>query len=196
MNYKLALIILLVLLGIMLIAIYWSPKHNPGDTVHVRKDKEKFYFLMRAVGGGMLLTAIAGGIYLYCKGEIKFKAEMPGSCKTCQQYVQRHRGLRPYSVNEYSQLQQHVSACNTCSNMCFDEIQLLQQHEPNRYDLRNKKKSCAETTKHALLARQELSRLESKLKDRQVQYLKAVDRSGGSANWRNVLPPPPTNIPQ
>ncbi len=181
-NWKVFLTAAILAVGLYLIIMY---RDNPD----LRYPEKCRYRTLRYIGWVIFVGGFALGIYFYCTGGIKFKAKMPNDCGTCKLYINRHRGLRPYSVDEYQRLKSHAAACNVCSDMCFDEIELLQRYPPvNQAELKRKKEACADTTKYAILARNNLGHLESKMRGQQAQYWKAA---GSETVW-SPFPQVPT----
>lgn len=176
-NWKLFLIAALLTIGLYLVIMYQdSPKLSPTE--------KSTYHTRRQMGWVIIVGSIVLGGYFYYQGTLTFKVHMPSDCQTCKLYVHRHRGLRPYTVNEIDKLRTHASACNTCSDMCFDEIQLLKRNPPvNQTLLANKKASCADTTKHAILARNELDRLETRLGQKKTSFWQGAQKVGANTSW-------------
>ena len=175
-------------IGIYLLLAYADDSSLP-DTIRSR------YTKIRYVGYTLIIASIAFTAFAVFSNKIKFTASMPGDCETCRVYINRHRNLQPYSANEFSLLQKHSQACNTCSSKCFDEIKLLEKHQPKAPELPSKRSICGDITKHAVLARNELERLKPKLYAKQLATQKVLHDVGGEADWAKAMPPAPTHVP-
>lgn len=166
---------ILLAVGIYMLIVY-------REMPQLTKEQLANYRIKRNIGIFLIITSVIFGIYFWSTGQ-KFRATMNSDCATCKLYVQRHRGLRPYRPEEYRLLQQHAASCNSCSQMCSDYVDLLSNNPTTKPgELKKANADCADTTKHAILARNELKRVEGKLRGKEVSYWRAA-REGGETYW-------------
>lgn len=159
---------------------------DESDLPKQEREKRRIY---RYIGIAMLCGAIILGIYSH--GYKKHSAQMPNDCAICDNYIRRKKNLRPYSTNEYQLLKNHATSCHTCSNMCFDYIQLMEKYPPTekekmpeyRRELSNRKKSCLTTTQYAIKAKKDLDLLSSKIRGGQARAWAVANEAGGHPTW-------------
>ncbi len=185
--WRLLLVISVVVIGIYMCVAYKTLFPCGDLTPHDAQEKERErrrYRVMRYIGIALVIIGAVLGVYFYYTKQIKFRARMPNDCKACRLYINRHRGLRPYSVDEYRMLKQHAAACKLCSDMCFDMVQILDRDPTVKQSERlSAKQDCADTTKHAILAKKELERLGSKIQSTRTRLWHAAKTVGAEPTW-------------
>lgn len=156
---------LLILCGAYLVYTYTDTKESTPEERHLNK-------LKRSAGYLFILVAIAAIVYTQYT---TVSAQLASDCSVCKTYIDRTKAARPYSKSELGVLKRQADSCNNCSKMCFDEIELLQKYNPkNAGEINVKKTACMNTTKHAILAKKELNRLQERI---------AAERVG---DWRRA----------
>lgn len=189
LNWQLLLTLLVLIVGVYLLLAY-------RDDQKLSPRQRSNYRNKRNIGIALIVISVCLGVYFYYTGRISFKASMPSDCDICKLYVKRHRELRPYHVDEYQKLKNHAVACNSCSRQCFEFIQLVEKDpDVSRAKVQQYKQSCAEKTKHAILAKKELDRLGLKLREQQVRHYQGAIAVGGRPTW-DPFPEVPTHIPK
>ena len=177
-NPKLILSIVCIIAGIVLILVSRDKKTDTQEQLDSNR-------VERYVGVAVLLLGVGLGSYFYHNGEISFSANMPPSCQPCKNYMNRSKRLIPYKPGEYRTLSQQSQNCETCFNMCEDEINLLKKHTPVDHGLINmKKKSCIDIGTAAVTSKKQLERLAGDMKGKQIQYARAVHEVGGKPFFR------------
>jgi hypothetical protein len=181
LNWKLISIIVIFIIGFYLSIAY-------QQSSYLSAEQQKEYQQRQYLGYILTIISIILSLYFYYMGDMfLYKATMPGDCDDCNMYVKRHRGLIPYRMNELKQLTRHASACHKCSNMCIDRLTLAEkslQRGIKTENIGELKKNCLQSTKYALLAKQELKRLAEKA------------RRGYTEFWRHHPEAPAIHFPK
>lgn len=141
------------------------------------RNKRCRYFGIILMVIGIVLLLYSGYLYFYSPTNYEIKinnSNLSNSCKNCQQFTDRRKLLKPFSLDEYSILEKYATDCNKCSNECATDILLAERNAKiGGFPVsQNDKQKCIETTKEAILSRQQLERLAQK----GVQKIMAVEK--------------------
>lgn len=164
--------------------LYLQNLHSDSNVIEIQRRMTR----MRMIGIALMVIALIGGVAaLYYYRYIS--AQMPSDCQLCQEYVVRHSKLRPYTADEYPRLKKVADACANCSEMCVDTFRLL-KIDPTATDTQRKSvlEKCKTRLNYAELAKKELERLASEMRDRRTAMWQGA---GGLAGSGVVFPAVP-----
>lgn len=160
------------IIGFIIYIKYPEPKLNDFlnyETFYpvFARNKRCRYFGIILMVIGLVLLIYSGYLYFYSESNDFIKinnGNLSNSCKNCQQFSDRRKLLKPFSLDEYSILEKYALDCNKCSSECANDILLAERNAKlGGFPVsQNDKQKCIETTKEAILAKQQLERLAEK----------------------------------
>lgn len=159
------------IIGLIIYIKYPEPKLTDFLTYEAfypifARNKRCRYFGIILMVIGIVLLLYSGYLYFYAeKNSIKINtSNLSNPCKNCQDFTKRRKTLKPFSLEEYPILQKYADDCNKCSNECTNDILLAERNAKlGGFPVsQTAKQECIETTKEAILAKQQLERLAEK----------------------------------